>query len=431
MIHVGSNVYSMYNGSNRVKTQTPLPDDYVECEWVAAKDNCALDTGIHLNTRCSLEVIAKYYNFETTGYKALFGTRRTGTAVSTRYAAIVAEDYNNMTQLRYYLSPSSSLGAATYAHNINRNDRANNWITYGIYTQNQSYRSIRNNGALLFNASASSDTTSFQNTFCLLTIGEDDGPTVNYSHQYIKLCKIWDENNNLIAHFIPVYKKSTQKFGLFDIINKNFISSTTENELIGPSRNHTLPEGYTEVDFVRFTGSQYIDLPEAFNQSDAVEVEWKWNEVATKQQRVFTSTPSNTGMLLYISGVGNMSFNYGAAENWVVLVTGGADCGRNWCKIDGYNKTLTGNIHNTIVEKDLSTYTETTTENHLRIGHHDNDNIWSKMDLYRFKKWENNVLVREFVPCHNSSNVYGFYDIVKNEFVTATVGTLQGGYIKD
>ena len=70
-----------------------------------------------------------------------------------------------------------------------------------------------------------------------------------------------------------------------------------------------------------------------------------------------------------------MSFNYGAASNWVVLVAGGADCGRNWCKIDGYNKTLTGNIHNTVVEKDLSTYTETTTENHLRIGHHANDNI--------------------------------------------------------
>ena len=136
-------------------------------------------------------------------------------------------------------------------------------------------------------------------------------------------------------------------------------------------------------------------------------------------------------MLLYINGSGGMSFNYGNAQNWVVLVAGGADCGRNWCKIDGYNKTLTGRIHATNVSKDLSSYTEVTDSQKLVIGTRENKAMSSKMDVYAFKKWENNVLVREFVPCHNSSNVYGFYDIVKNEFVTATVGTLQGGYIKD
>ena len=418
MIHVGSNVYSMYNGSNRVKIQTPLPDDYIECGWIASKNNSYIDTGVCPKASYSLEITAKYWEYSGAAWYTLFGCRN-GTN-----SAFLARDNNNLTQLGFQYSTGSGVDRQTTEININRADRGV-WRKYGLYKN-----SAKIDAATKYTFTSPTNSTAFPRTI-YLSADNITGTTSDWGHFYIKDCKIWDENNTVIRDYIPAYKISTQKFGLYDRVNGTFTSSGSANEFVGPSRNHTLPDGYTEVDFVRFPGSAYIELPETFSQTDAVEVEWKWNDCNTVQQRVFSSTPSGTAMLLYINGSKGMSFNYGAASNWVVLVAGGADVGRNWCKIDGYNKTLTGRIHATDVSKDLSSYTEVAEPQKLVIGTRDDKSQISKMDLYKFKKWENNVLVREFVPCYNSSNVYGFYDIIKNEFVTATVGTLQGGYIKD
>lgn len=60
--------------------------------------------------------------------------------------------------------------------------------------------------------------------------------------------------------------------------------------------------------------------------------------------------------------------------------------------------------------------------------------IVAGMRLYSFKMWDNNVLVRNFIPCYRKSdNVIGLYDLVNGTFYTnAGSGTfIKGNDIKD
>jgi hypothetical protein len=49
------------------------------------------------------------------------------------------------------------------------------------------------------------------------------------------------------------------------------------------------------------------------------------------------------------------------------------------------------------------------------------------MKLYGFRMWDNDILVRYFVPCKNSSNIVGLYEVVEGKFYTTSVGTFTAG----
>jgi hypothetical protein len=51
-----------------------------------------------------------------------------------------------------------------------------------------------------------------------------------------------------------------------------------------------------------------------------------------------------------------------------------------------------------------------------------------KSAIYSFRMWDNNVLVRNFIPAKNSSNVVGMYDTVSKTFFTnAGSGSFTAG----
>ena len=57
------------------------------------------------------------------------------------------------------------------------------------------------------------------------------------------------------------------------------------------------------------------------------------------------------------------------------------------------------------------------------------DNRRFKGRIYYFKIWNNNILIRDFIPAlRNSDNVTGLYDLVNNEFyINAGTGTFITG----
>lgn len=48
---------------------------------------------------------------------------------------------------------------------------------------------------------------------------------------------------------------------------------------------------------------------------------------------------------------------------------------------------------------------------------------YAEADLYYFRLWLNNTLVRDLIPCKDTNNVVGMYDIVNNVFYTSPNGT--------
>lgn len=407
----------MLGGTPTPTPPGPPPSGYLECDWIASAGNCYIDTGIMPKADYSIEVVAKIYKYADTGWDTLWGTR------DGSYSRYTWHDNNKSTQINIQRSTNAGLAHENVNYNINRTDRLT-WKTYGFYKN-----LAKIDGTIINTFSEATGSDSFPNSIYLFALHNSTNGVTDYGYYYVKACKIWDENDNLLRDYIPVYEIATSKFGLWDKIGRTFSPSASANEFAGNLRDITLPTGYTQVDFVRFTGTQRILFTETVKYTDCFEADFKFNNL-TKQQRVFSVDNRQTD--LYINSSTQIAFNWGASRNSVSTAIP-ADLGHSYFKDDGYAGNIFLDCHATTKTMSFSSYTPFEDKSAWYIGEYgDASNPWPQMDLYRFKKYENNVLVRDLIPCINSSEVYGLYDIVKNEFRGSTeAAALQGGFIKD
>lgn len=419
MIYLGENKYKTYIGDVQFKFQDKLisgsiPDIYVQCDWIASAKNSYIDTGIKPNPNYSIEVVAKIYKYADAGYYTLFGTRNGNNARFTM------RDNNNSTVTSFQRSISSTTSYANYNHSINRSDRANAWYTYGLYKN-----LAKINGTVVNTFDESTSTTAFPYTLYLSALNNNGSSAADYGYYYFKSCKIWDDSDTLIRDYIPVYNILNGKFGFYDKIGKSFSSSGTSNEFIGNLRNSQLPTGYTELDYVRFNGTQSIRFDETIYTTDCFEIEWKLNEL-TKQQRILYA---GNAFSQYANSTPYNCFTYGSTTERSTATK--LDYGRSHLIFDGLNQNYSIDAHATDKTFSLSTYTTEGNNGYFLIG----SNLgtqYATMDLYCLKKKVNGVLKRNLIPCVNSNDIYGLYDIIANEFRTPTNGTfLSGGYIRD
>ena len=197
-----------------------------------------------------------------------------------------------------------------------------------------------------------------------------------------------------------------------------------------------IPSEYTEVEYIRNTGPQYIDAGIIPSSNWKYEIIYKDNAAQGSNyvmgSRQTTSSPIFAGIgggqSTQSISVHNSScttpFNYRRA-NYIYKIkaeynssgTGTSEiiCLTNNEKFTG---TQTANIDATANYYIFSINTSQTHEG---------------MSLYKLKLWKNNVLVRDFIPCYrNSDNVAGLYDLVNSTFYTNQgTGNFIVGSIKE
>lgn len=334
----------------------------------------------------------------------MFGTRNGTTSRFT------IRDSNNSTSFAFHRSKANNVNYESYECQLNRTDRLD-WKTYGIYKN-----TCKIDGEVIHTFSEATNTTSFNHKLFLFALNSNGAPG-DYGYYYMKSCKIWDNFDTLVRNYIPAYEESTKKFGLYDLVNNTFVTSGNNNLFIGNLRNSDLPPAYTEVDYLRFTGNQQIEIMSNVSPSDCFEIEWKYNSMNV-QQRILSSPDSvlagNNVFDIYINGSSQYAFNYGAEPKWVTTSTA-AHLGRCYVKFDGLNKSFIIYTSGTSKTISLTSYTEAANENKYVIGGRDNANF-AFADLYSLKKYENGVLVQDLIPCYNNLGKFGLYDVIQRTF---------------
>lgn len=193
-----------------------------------------------------------------------------------------------------------------------------------------------------------------------------------------------------------------------------------------------LPGGYTPVDFISNELGGYIDtgvqpIPNAtkiyidlrFNElSDTVAVLGARNSQTSYNTScaifyLLNSSPSKTG--LRVDWVDKTKFTtVRAGERYEIT------CCNQTCSIN--DNTFAGTTTKS-AERLSSTITLGTVNTN-----NSKDTRVSNISIYSCKIWdENNNLIRDFYPCHNSSLEYGLYDIVTSTFYTGVNYNLTGG----
>lgn len=183
-----------------------------------------------------------------------------------------------------------------------------------------------------------------------------------------------------------------------------------------------LPTGYTQVEYIETTGTQYIDTGFKPNQNTRVVVDFR---ASAANRHVFgarTSFPNNSFVLFWVSNasyciqVNNSTFNGGSFDTSARCTV---DMTASAFKINGVTK---------------ATYSVSAfqTAYNLYIASCPNSSESENMPgrYYSCQVYDNGRLIRDYVPCKNSSNEAGMYDQANGVFYrNAGSGTFGVGAV--
>lgn len=264
------------------------------------------------------------------------------------------------------------------------------------------------------------------------------------------------ESGTLQRDFVPCYRNSDNKPGLYDIKNNVFYTnkaSTGSDFTKGPivywnkgqifyktavstwtpakttyhKQNKTiiLPSEYTKLDYISSSGTQYINTGVYDTQGIKVDATIQWNSLLTGYTTMCGAQDATSSMA---NGANSLIMKYSDTGQYVWYAgnsNGGGFISNFYTLYSKQHIEASSIIGNSYIKiNDIyQYYTDTSTRgskpiylfalnNNGTAGYFGNGKIF-ECKIYN----HNNTLVRHFIPCkRNSDNKPGLYDIVNNVF---------------
>ena len=188
-----------------------------------------------------------------------------------------------------------------------------------------------------------------------------------------------------------------------------------------------LPSGFTKLVYIQSSGgTQYIDTG-YYQQSENFRVKTEFAYVGSTSGKCAFGAQSGNGFLMTL---------YGQKE--IIVGTNGSVNTQHTRPVNtrflfdvtANNGTLSGTQYGQTVS---STYTGTLLKTVPLTIFHNNGGATSQicsLRLYYFQMYDNDVLVRDFVPCINASGEIGLFDLVNRQFYgNAGTGVFTGSEV--
>ena len=176
----------------------------------------------------------------------------------------------------------------------------------------------------------------------------------------------------------------------------------------------SLPSGYTRIEYIESTGTQYIDTGFKPNNNTRVVLDFEPTAVYSSIVGIF----------------GIRDTKYATAANMFIFWNNGANTFRT--DYFGTNKTMTVStlLARQTVDKDknLTTIGSVSASNTASTGRCSNNlylfctndagtaNYFAKLKLYSCQIYSNGTLIRDYIPCQTTSGVAGLWDNVNSKF---------------
>lgn len=258
-----------------------------------------------------------------------------------------------------------------------------------------------------FSASGSDST----NAVRLFGVTSNEGYTGAANGIYkLYRCKMHN-GDTVYRDFIPC-KNPAGTVGLYDLVGGEFYTTPTAAEAVA------LPEGYTQVEYLQSSGTQYIDTNFKPDGETTVNIVFQTS-----------SAPDNLNDTLPVYGAAT-DYNSNAFEFWTLsggfATYGSQDYKSNLGITTGKKHTVSQAKNVLTVDGTSYTFTKqtfTAPYSLLLFATHRSSGIKicasaASLKIYSCKIYNNGTLVRNFVPVKNSSGTIGLYDLVNSAFYT-------------
>lgn len=370
-----------------------LPDGYTQLWYIVATGTQYIDTGFkpNQNTRALYEYQLTASDAEQTPFMGRTAVSNDKFGSFYGSATTIAFDYgtNRMTDTAIVITDHM-------------------WVDFNKTT-------VTYNGKQLVHGAAS-----FQSTQPIAIMGRNTGGTVSqFAKGKMYLFVIYD-NGTPVRHFVPCINDAGI-VGMFDIINQQFYHSAGTAEFFKGPEFLDLPEGYIQLEFVQSSGEQYVDTGFMSNQDTQVLMDAQLT-ATSGYPSLFGSRNTNTTMFwLYAKNATTITFGFG--KNTPTATCTMSD----WLSIDAAKNVLTIN-GSTLLTVAAATFTDVGS---LYLCAVDIGRDWqyaASMCLYSCKVYDDNTIVRNFVPCLNSAGIAVLFDLVNQvEYASATTTAFIAG----
>ena len=183
----------------------------------------------------------------------------------------------------------------------------------------------------------------------------------------------------------------------------------------------SLPSGYRQLEYIQSTGTQYIDTGFQANNNTRVVVDAQFVSNSSPQTLFGgrTGASSKTYTLMLTDGTFRSDYNGSYSQTWSVDLLGRYtfDKNKETTTIDGTSQAYT----NAAFQCDYNLIL-------FALNNAGTIQWQASMKLYSCQIYDNGTLIRDYVPCKNSSDEPGLYDLVNQQFYSnAGTGTFVIG----
>jgi hypothetical protein len=199
-------------------------------------------------------------------------------------------------------------------------------------------------------------------------------------------------------------------------------SNLIDYKIYGNSeKKQVLPNEYQQVEYIETTGTQYIDSGVPLKNGLKTIVDWIYEETTTSNSYTgaHIGSPGNRWLIGSQRQNNNYFFAVGTGNTTTGLAFGNRDIVEaywenkgSYIKVNGVQSTSSFD-HLTLTEEPNYTF-------YIGAVNRDgNASSKSKLTIYNWKFYQDNVLIRDFIPCYRKSdNEIGIYDLVNDKFYT-------------
>ena len=390
-------------------TKRNLPAGYTQALYIQSHGAEYVDTNFQPTSE-KLRVVVDYEYTQSPNGKSLFGSQSASTTFPITFY------HTSATVGSFYVGSTHNILNLDVATGTRKtlDCTANNGsfsCTYGGATKTASYSGTLSNGfdlAIFTNNIQDSDTTSQRISARLFS--------------YL----IYD-NDVLTRDYVPCYVDATGEYGLYDMVTQSFYGNKGTGAFSG-LRIVELPEGYTQIECIESSGSQYIDTGVIAKTGISMTADWALTNVTSNVLAVSGATNGTIG-IYPIFHLNTWVFAY--YDLYYSSVT--AKAGQRYrleSKMLSGNQTLSAD-GNVIVSKSFTTDYNVGLPLYLfALNVSGTAKDFSASECYSCQIYEGSTLVRDYIPCVTSAGVAGLYDLVTNVFYgNAGTGTFATGEV--